>query len=42
MAAMDVFQKITVQGTVNSKDHVRCVRENIQMVYTDSNLSNKG
>ena len=42
MAAMDVFQKITVQGTVNSKDHVRYVRENIQMIYTDSNLSNKG
>ena len=42
MAAMDVFQKITVQGTVNSKDHVRYVRENIQMVYTDSSLSKKG
>ena len=26
MAAMDVFQRITVQGTVNSEDHVTCVR----------------
>ena len=42
MAAMDVFQRITVQGTVNSEDHKRYVRKNIQPAYTDSNLRKKG
>ena len=27
MAAIDVFQRITVQRTVNSEDHVRYVRK---------------
>ena len=42
MAAMDAFQGITVQGTVNSKNHVRYVRKNIQLVYMDSHLRKKG
>ena len=42
MAAMDVFQTITVQGTVNSEDHGRYVRKNIQLAYMDSNLRKKG
>ena len=41
MAAMDVFQRITVQGIVNSEDHVRYVRKNIQLAYMDSTLRDK-
>ena len=41
IAAMDAFQRITVQGTVSSEDHVRYVRKNIQLVYMDSNLRKK-
>ena len=29
MDAIDAFQRITVQGTVNSKDHVRYVKKNV-------------
>ena len=32
---------ISVQGTVNSEDHVRYVRKNIQLAYLDSNLRKK-
>ena len=42
MAAMGVFQRITVQETVSSKDHVRYVRKNIQLAYMDSSLRKKG
>ena len=42
MAAMDVFQRITVQETVSSKDHVRYVKKNIQLAYMNSNLRKKG
>ena len=42
MAAMDVFQRITVQETVSSKDHVGYVKKNIQLAYMDSNLRKKG
>ena len=42
MTAMDAFQRITVQGTENSKHNVRYVRKNIQLAYMDPNLRKKG
>ena len=33
MAAMDVFQKITVQETVSSQNHVIHIWKNIQLAY---------
>ena len=42
MTAMYVFQRITVQGTVSSQDHVRYVRKNMQLAYMDSNLRKNG
>ena len=42
MADMDKFQRIIVQETLSSEDHVRYVRKNIQLDYMDSNLRKKG
>ena len=42
MAAMNVFQRITVQETVSSECQVRYVRKNIQLAYMDSHLRKKG
>ena len=41
MAVMDLFQRITLQGPVNSEVHVRYVRKNIQLAYMDSRLKKK-
>ena len=38
-AAMDAFQRITVQETLNSENHVR---KNIQLAYMDLKLRKKG
>ena len=35
MAAMTVFQRITVQETVSSEYHLRYVRKHIQLAYID-------
>ena len=42
VAAMDVFQRITVEETVSSEDHVEYVRKNIQLADMDFNLRKKG
>ena len=42
MTSMDALQRITTQGTVNTEDHVRYARKNIQLVYMDSNPRKKG